>query len=66
MTKTKTLNQALLQNLTIDLWLQIYLGPVVRGAISEVTIGRRTVRVLNPNGSGRTTILIVARCALNT
>jgi hypothetical protein len=31
-----------------------------------VTTGRRAIKVLNPDRSGGTTILIVARCALST
>ena len=31
-----------------------------------MTTGRRAVRVLNPDRSGGTTILLVARCALST
>jgi hypothetical protein len=42
------------------------MGHAVRGTISKVTRGQRVVRVLNPNRSGGTTILIVARCALST
>jgi hypothetical protein len=41
-------------------------GPAVRGVVSEATTGRRVVRVLNPDRSGGTTILIVARCTLST
>jgi hypothetical protein len=42
------------------------MGPVVRGVVIKATTGRRAVRVLNPDRSGRTTILIVARYALST
>jgi hypothetical protein len=41
-------------------------SPAVRGTIIEATMGRRMVRVLNPDKGGRTTIQIVARCALST
>jgi hypothetical protein len=51
---------------SVDLWIQIYLGPIVRGTIIEATTGLRTVRVLNHDRGGRTTIQIVARCALTT
>jgi hypothetical protein len=42
------------------------LGPAVWGTIVEATMGRQTVRVLNPDRGGGTTIQIVACCALST
>jgi hypothetical protein len=42
------------------------MGPAVRGAISIMTMGRRAVRVLNPDRSGGTILLMVALCALST
>jgi hypothetical protein len=41
-------------------------GSCSQGVVIKATMRRRAVRVLNPDRSGRTTILIVARCALNT
>jgi hypothetical protein len=40
--------------------LQIYLGPAVRGDISMMTTGRRAIKVLNPNMSGGTILLMAA------
>jgi hypothetical protein len=37
-----------------------------RGTVIKATMGRQTVRVLNPDRGGRTTIQIVAHCALST
>jgi hypothetical protein len=45
--------------------LQVYPGPAVRGAISMVTMERRTLSVLSPNRGGGTILLMSALCALN-
>jgi hypothetical protein len=41
-------------------------GSCSQGTIIKATTWRLTIRVLNPNRGGRTTIQIVVHCALST